>query len=326
MEHSAGAMSDTGGNEGGAQTRTGTGPARLTVDIVEPDASNPNSWRFNPSLLDVRTGDTVVWRNRGSVGHTVTSDSGVFDSGPIQPGQTWERTFDSAGVLGYHCTPHPWMRAKLRVAEPGKDAPAVPASSATAANRSAAASTPPFRRIGTAPARTPVNIVEPDMADAMKWGFAPQVIDVKVGDTVVWHNTGSLQHSVTGDSGSFDSGLLSPGTTFDSPGVFAYHCTPHPWMKGAVRVTSDGAAPPPVPTLGSPMAPGEQAAGPMTGDTHAQPGTLGIGPISLGGPINYGSNRLFFLSLLAAAAVLWLTWLLVATPWRPKDSRHVTSH
>ena len=40
--------------------------------------------------------------------------------------------------------------------------------------------------------------------------------------------------------GSFDTGLVSPGSSatlqFDVPGVYAYMCTPHPWMKGNVAV------------------------------------------------------------------------------------------
>jgi plastocyanin len=63
-----------------------------------------------------------------------------------------------------------------------------------------------------------------------------------VGDSVIWSNAGSLQHSVTADDSSFDSGLFSTGAswsmTFTSPGTFSYHCSPHPWMKGTVVVQS----------------------------------------------------------------------------------------
>jgi plastocyanin len=45
---------------------------------------------------------------------------------------------------------------------------------------------------------------------------------------------------VTAADGSFDTGLVAPGASatleFDTPGLFAYVCTPHPWMKGSVAV------------------------------------------------------------------------------------------
>ena len=55
-----------------------------------------------------------------------------------------------------------------------------------------------------------------------------------------WTNGDQLQHSVTADDGSFDSGLIEPGRSyervFDRPGDYAYHCTPHPFMTGHVIV------------------------------------------------------------------------------------------
>lgn len=57
--------------------------------------------------------------------------------------------------------------------------------------------------------------------------FTPFSPMVSPGDTVVWTNNGSLAHSVTGDDGSFDSGILAPGTTyshaFNQTGVVSYY-------------------------------------------------------------------------------------------------------
>jgi plastocyanin len=75
---------------------------------------------------------------------------------------------------------------------------------------------------------------------ALSWGYAPPSITIHVGDSITWTNVGSYQHTVTADDGSFDSGLLNNGATwsmtFNSAGAFAYHCSPHPWMKGTVIV------------------------------------------------------------------------------------------
>jgi plastocyanin len=59
------------------------------------------------------------------------------------------------------------------------------------------------------------------------------------GGAVTWTTEGSLEHSVTAQDGSFDGMVIrdQPFTmTFNTPGVFSYTCTPHPWMKGSVTV------------------------------------------------------------------------------------------
>jgi plastocyanin len=85
---------------------------------------------------------------------------------------------------------------------------------------------------------------EPDLTN---WHFDPAEITVPVGSTVVWSNQGKEEHTVTADNGSFDSGYKKPGTTFQrafpTPGRFAYHCAPHPWMKGTVVVAAGAPAP-----------------------------------------------------------------------------------
>ena len=73
---------------------------------------------------------------------------------------------------------------------------------------------------------------------AMK--FTQERIEVTAGTTIRWTNNDQLQHSVTANDGSWDSGLINPGGTwthtFAQPGEYAFHCTPHPFMKGIVVV------------------------------------------------------------------------------------------
>jgi plastocyanin len=70
--------------------------------------------------------------------------------------------------------------------------------------------------------------------------FLPGDVRIRVGTRVRWMNGDQVQHSVTDDGGAFDSGLIEPGLgferVFDRPGTYAYHCTPHPFMKGRVIV------------------------------------------------------------------------------------------
>lgn len=118
-----------------------------------------------------------------------------------------------------------------------------PTSAATTAPTAVATSAPPFATPTPIPSPTPaggsVRILQPQ-PDALAWIFDPQTITVGVGSNVTWTNAGSLVHTVTADDGSFDSGNLNIGDTwsltFNQPGTYAYHCTPHPWMKGTVVV------------------------------------------------------------------------------------------
>jgi plastocyanin len=90
------------------------------------------------------------------------------------------------------------------------------------------------------PAPATVKVVDaPDPSQPK--GYEPAEVTVKVGQAVTWNNEGNEAHTVTADDKSFDSGSKAHGeswqNTFSKPGQFAYHCTPHPWMKGTVKVT-----------------------------------------------------------------------------------------
>lgn len=77
--------------------------------------------------------------------------------------------------------------------------------------------------------------------DQQQWKFVPAEVEIAVGDSVTWDLTDAqISHSATADDKAFDSGLIAPGNkwthTFDKPGEYRYHCEPHPWKKGVVRV------------------------------------------------------------------------------------------
>jgi plastocyanin len=84
---------------------------------IAPGAADPNNdLSFDPPQINVPTGSIVSWTNADSIQHTVTSDEqGLFDAGPISPGDTFENVFDSAGEFGYHCAIHPFMTGVVMV-------------------------------------------------------------------------------------------------------------------------------------------------------------------------------------------------------------------
>ena len=111
---------------------------------------------FAPTALTVTVGDAVTWTNADDRPHTVTADGGTFDSGNLDPGQTFTTTFETAGTFTYACAYHPDMRATILVV-PGA-APAAPAA------REAAAPTTAVVPAAEVPADAPVHRAGPDTA------------------------------------------------------------------------------------------------------------------------------------------------------------------
>jgi len=65
---------------------------------------------FNPSTITVNKGATVVWINKDSYQHTVTSDDGTsFNSGYVAGGAQFTYTANTSGTIKYHCIIHQAM-------------------------------------------------------------------------------------------------------------------------------------------------------------------------------------------------------------------------
>ncbi len=72
--------------------------------------------QFMPPQITIPAGTTVVWMNQeASLAHTITSDTGLWDSGEVQPGQTFSFTFMNPGTFTYHCKIHPFMHGTIVV-------------------------------------------------------------------------------------------------------------------------------------------------------------------------------------------------------------------
>jgi plastocyanin len=69
---------------------------------------------------------TVTWCVDGNSVHadTVTSDTGLFNSGPIAQGSSWSYTFVQPGEYGYHSIAHFWMHGTVSVASEEQASPA----------------------------------------------------------------------------------------------------------------------------------------------------------------------------------------------------------
>lgn len=193
----------------------------ISVEILA-NASMKGNPNYNPDNSTAPQGDVVEWTNNDNVVHTVTSadDAGAtFDSNLIHPGMKYDLDTSklSAKEYNYMCTVHPFMRGQIIITAQAKPVTANVTISTGASTKSA----------------------------GQKY-FDPAEISVKSGTTVVWTNDDSASHTVTsgdptaGPSGTFDSGLIQAGKTFqykfNSAGTTTYYCTIHPWMTGKITV------------------------------------------------------------------------------------------
>jgi plastocyanin len=71
--------------------------------------------KFAPATLEVKVGDTVVWKNKDPFPHNATAANNAFHSPDIQGGKSWSFKAAKKGVFPYICTLHPNMKATLVV-------------------------------------------------------------------------------------------------------------------------------------------------------------------------------------------------------------------
>jgi plastocyanin len=101
-----------------SQPTTSSAPTTQTSSTSASSSQqtvNISGFAFSPQTLTVSKGTTVTWTNNDSTTHTVTSDSGVWDSGNIAPGKTFSSAFNQTGTFPYHCKIHSSMTAKIVV-------------------------------------------------------------------------------------------------------------------------------------------------------------------------------------------------------------------
>ena len=99
---------------------------KMPTGSASPDA--PYFWQSEKDgstsgIIEILTGDSVVWKNADTTVHTVTSgtaDEGpedIFDSKIMSPGEKFPHKFSETGNYPYYCILHPWMVGEVIVTE-----------------------------------------------------------------------------------------------------------------------------------------------------------------------------------------------------------------
>jgi quinohemoprotein ethanol dehydrogenase len=102
--------------------------SEIPADAYATDHVDIVDFAFDPGTIIVPPGTTVTWTNTGAQPHSATSTVSEtnpiqFDSGILNPGDSYSFTFDTPGTYDYFCVPHPFMRGKV-IVDPNAEAPA----------------------------------------------------------------------------------------------------------------------------------------------------------------------------------------------------------
>jgi plastocyanin len=192
---------------------------------------------FNPGAVTIPVGGTVTWTNNDGRPHTATGNG--WDSGGLNNGQTWSRTFKQAGTYDYLCVYHDNMVGTVKVqAADGSVPPPPPDDGGTNPP-------PPDGGGGGGDAPSSPSKGKISIGDDV---FNPRTVTISAGGTVTWTNNDSKPHTATGTG--WDSGMLSTGDTwskkFAKAGTYKYLCVYHDGMTGTVKVeNASGETPPP---------------------------------------------------------------------------------
>ncbi|NND86698.1 MAG: hypothetical protein HKM23_05135, partial [Nitrosopumilus sp.] len=95
----------------------------IEADVIMPTkVSRPGCEEIDrcyiPSVIEIEKGKKVTWINEDSAFHSVTSGfydspTDLFDSGYLDPFESYTLVFDETGVYDYFCTLHPWMKGQV---------------------------------------------------------------------------------------------------------------------------------------------------------------------------------------------------------------------
>lgn len=91
----------------------------MPTKVSRPGCEETDSC-YLPFAYEAAVGEPVTWTNEDSAFHSVTSGTydnplKAFDSGYMNPYDSYTLSFDVSGTYQYYCTLHPWMQGSVIV-------------------------------------------------------------------------------------------------------------------------------------------------------------------------------------------------------------------
>ncbi|WP_435349414.1 halocyanin domain-containing protein [Haloarchaeobius sp. HRN-SO-5] len=227
-----------------------TGEDRVTITVGA--RGNGGAFAFDPPVVRVDPGTTVVWRWSGDGGvHNVVAADGSFGSDTMgEAGTTFEHVPESTGVVRYSCTPHEslGMKGALVVGD----------AAVTLSRGDAGESTGPtgptfdgwldgvenYDEVVDARGQDRVDVAVGAAGNGGAFAFDPPAVRVDPGTTVVWEWVGDQgPYSVMDDDLGFASETVDStdhryALRFDGSGLSKYYCESYAdqGMRGVVLV------------------------------------------------------------------------------------------
>jgi len=95
------------------------GDVIMSTKVSRPGCEETDSC-YTPSKIVIKQGNSVTWVNEDVAFHSVTSGyydepSELFDSGYLDPEESFTFIFENIGTYDYFCTLHPWMKGRIIV-------------------------------------------------------------------------------------------------------------------------------------------------------------------------------------------------------------------
>ena len=95
------------------------GDVIMSTKVSRPGCEKTDSC-YTPSKIVIKQGNSVTWVNEDVAFHSVTSGyydepSEIFDSGYLDPEESFTFVFENIGTYDYFCTLHPWMKGRIIV-------------------------------------------------------------------------------------------------------------------------------------------------------------------------------------------------------------------
>jgi len=95
------------------------GDVIMSTKVSRPGCEETDSC-YTPSKIVIKQGNSVTWVNEDVAFHSVTSGyydepSELFDSGYLDPEESFTFVFENIGTYDYFCTLHPWMKGRIIV-------------------------------------------------------------------------------------------------------------------------------------------------------------------------------------------------------------------
>ena len=111
------ASCDAQGQAGQKEKKDKLTKSQSSEGINSESVVNIKNFEFQPSDLTISPGTTITWYNQDKIDHTITSDTGLFDSGVVNPGKKFSFKFDNPGNYKYSSSIHPNMRGEITVSK-----------------------------------------------------------------------------------------------------------------------------------------------------------------------------------------------------------------